>query len=107
MNRLGKVYLRDEYVGVIEQREGEYVFTYDADYLSKPDAEPISLTLPLSQAACKQKTMIPFFDGLIPEGWLLDIAAKTWKIDRRDRMGLLLAVCGDCVGAIHIRPGNI
>jgi serine/threonine-protein kinase HipA len=46
--------------------------------------------------------MLPFFDGLIPEGWLLDIAIKNWKIDQRDRMGLLLSVCKDCIGAISI-----
>lgn len=33
-----------------------------------------------------ERTMIAFFDGLIPEGWLLDIAIDNWKLDRRDRM---------------------
>jgi serine/threonine-protein kinase HipA len=46
--------------------------------------------------------MFPFFDGLIPEGWLLDIAEKNWKIDSRDRMGLLLACCKDCIGAVSV-----
>ena len=48
--------------------------------------------------------MIPFFDGLIPEGWLLDIAQKNWKLDPRDRMGLLLTCCKDCIGAVSIVP---
>jgi len=48
------------------------------------------------------KTMIPFFDGLIPEGWLLDIVEKNWKISPRDRMGLLLACCKDCIGAVSV-----
>ncbi|MCB0749827.1 MAG: HipA N-terminal domain-containing protein, partial [Ignavibacteriae bacterium] len=42
------------------------------------------------------------FDGLIPEGWLLDIAHKNWKINPRDRMGLLLTTCRDCIGNISI-----
>jgi serine/threonine-protein kinase HipA len=46
--------------------------------------------------------MIPFFDNLIPEGWLLEIAERNWKINPRDRMGLLLAFCKDTIGAISI-----
>jgi serine/threonine-protein kinase HipA len=50
--------------------------------------------------------MFPFFDGLIPEGWLLVIAQKTWKVDARDRMGLLLTVCRDPIGAVHVEPAD-
>ena len=50
------------------------------------------------------KVLFPFFDGLIPEGWLLDIAEKNWKIDVRDRMSLLLACCKDCIGAVGVEP---
>jgi serine/threonine-protein kinase HipA len=104
MKRRGKIYLRDVYVGLLEQFEGEYIFTYDFEYLQKENAEPISLSLPLTTEPYKQKTMIPFFDGLIPEGWLLDLTTTNWKVDRRDRMGLLLAVCRDCIGAVHVLP---
>jgi hypothetical protein len=51
-----------------------------------------------------QRGASAFFDGLIPEGWLLEIAEKTWKIDPRDRMGLLLACCRDCIGAAGVVP---
>jgi serine/threonine-protein kinase HipA len=47
--------------------------------------------------------MFPFFDGLIPEGWLLEIAEKNWKLDARDRMGLLLVCCRDCIGDVSIK----
>ena len=50
--------------------------------------------------------LFPFFDGLIPEGWLLDIAEKNWKLNPRDRMGLLLACCKDCIGAVSVYPIN-
>ena len=46
--------------------------------------------------------LFPFFDGLIPEGWLLNIAENSWKINRRDRMSLLLACCKDCIGAVSV-----
>jgi serine/threonine-protein kinase HipA len=50
--------------------------------------------------------MFPFFDGLIPEGWLLEIAEKNWKLNARDRMGLLLTCCKDCIGAVSIEEDN-
>ena len=52
----------------------------------------------------RDKVLFSFFDGLIPEGWLLDIAEKSWKIDTRDRMSLLLACCKDCIGAVSVVP---
>ncbi len=45
-----------------------------------------------------------FFEGLIPEGWLLDIASENWRINKNDRMGLLLACCRDCIGAVSVEP---
>jgi len=47
--------------------------------------------------------LFPFFDGLIPEGWLLNIAEMNWKINHKDRMGLLLTCCQDCIGAVSVR----
>lgn len=74
---------------LIEDEEG-YHFQYTNEYLQDNKSEPISLTLPLQKDAFHNQLLFPFFDGLIPEGWLLDIAEKNWKINPRDRMGLLL-----------------
>jgi serine/threonine-protein kinase HipA len=60
------------------------------------------VTLPLREEPYVSTTLHPFFDGLIPEGWLLSVVVKNWKIDARDRMGLLLAVCRDCIGAVSL-----
>jgi len=46
--------------------------------------------------------LFPFYDGLIPEGWLLEIAQQNWKINRHDRMELLLTCCKDCLGAVSV-----
>ena len=67
-------------------------------------AEAVSLTLPLRGEPYKATVLFPFFDGLIPEGWLLGIAERSWKIIRRDRMSLLLACCKDCIGAVSVVP---
>ena len=51
----------------------------------------MGLTLPLRAEPYKQKVLFAFFDGLIPEGWLLNITTKNWKLNPNDRMGLLMA----------------
>ena len=96
------VFLKDQLAGILIENEEGYTFLYDSKFLKSEQAEAISLTLPLTESPYQDKVLFPFFDGLIPEGWLLDIAQKNWKIDLRDRMALLLACCKDCIGAVSI-----
>ena len=98
------VFLRGVKAGWLTEDENGYRFEYDADFLASDEAEPISLTLPLNDQPYRDKVLFPFFDGLIPEGWLLNIAEKNWKIDNRDRMALLMACCRDCIGAVGVVP---
>lgn len=98
------VKLRDVKAGILTEDENGYTFQYDEDFLNSKNAEAISLTLPLTDKPYNDKVLFPFFDGLIPEGWLLDIAQDNWKINVRDRMSLLLACCKDCIGAVGIEP---
>ena len=100
--RKGKVFFKDELAGIIEEDSNGVTFTYDKDYLKKENAKPVSLTMPLKEEPYVDKVMLPFFDNLIPEGWLLEIAEQNWKINPRDRMGLLLAFCKDTIGAVSI-----
>lgn len=90
--------------GWLTQDENGYHFVYDAAYLQTPNPEPVSLTLPLQDAPYSNNVLFPFFDGLIPEGWLLDIAERNWKLNPRDRMGLLMTCCKDCIGAVSVYP---
>lgn len=71
-----------------------------------PDAQASSLTLPLREAPYESNILFPFFDGLIPEGWLLHIVSKNWKLDQNDRFGLLLVACKDCIGAVRIEEAE-
>jgi len=104
MNRQGKVYFNSEFAGVISETDEGYLFIYDNKYFENQLAPAISLTFPKTQKVYTSKTMFSFFDGLIPEGWLLNIAIENWKLNSRDRMGLLLATCKDCIGAVSILP---
>ena len=94
----------DRLSGILTEDEEGYHFSYDKDYLNLPDAEAISLTMPVTEKVYHSKILFPFFDGLIPEGWLLDIATKSWKLNKRDRMSILLAACRECIGAVSVVP---
>jgi len=100
--RRGEVFYQNILAGNVEERDEGYFFTYNENYISQPDAKPVSLTFPLREEPYNSSTLFSFFDGLIPEGWLLEIAEENWKLDSRDRMGLLLSCCRDCIGAVHI-----
>lgn len=105
MGQKAKIFNHNKFAGVLEEHDdGKYTFTYESKYIQNPLAKPVSLTLPLSSQKHESDTLFPFFDGLIPEGWLLNIVANNWKIDARNRMELLLKACGDCIGSVHVEP---
>ena len=100
--RKAEIKFNDQTAGWLSQDENGFHFIYDKNYLSNNQSVEISLTLPIQENTYDSTILFPFFDGLIPEGWLLDIAEKNWKLDPRDRMGLLLACCKDCIGAVSV-----
>lgn len=100
--RKAKVLVKNIPAGILEENEDGFTFTYNSEYLSMDGATAVSLTMPLRKQPYYEKVLFPFFDGLIPEGWLLDIAEKNWKINARDRMSLLLLCCKDCIGDVGI-----
>lgn len=100
--RTAYIYVGDAYAGVLEETDDGYSFAYDSDYLNRDDASPVSLTLPLSEEPYRSKTLFPFFDGLIPEGWLLDVVKRNWKLNSSDRFGILLVACKDGIGNVSV-----
>ena len=103
--RKGKVYYKEHFAGIItETNDGEFVFQYDMNFVKEHPIEFITFTMPVADKPYTDKRLFPFFDGLIPEGWLLEIASKNWKINKNDRMGLLLACCQNCIGAVSVVP---
>jgi serine/threonine-protein kinase HipA len=102
----GKVYYNDILCGYIIEEEDEYIFRYTDEYFSNKNNLPISLTLPLSQQTYKSNVLFPFFDGLIPEGYLLEVALRKYSISPMDRMALLLKLCKDTIGVASILEDN-
>ena len=105
--RRGYVYIQNHFAGIIAETGEGYIFSYDKEYLSREDAVAVSLTLPLRDEPYETTIFFPFFDGLIPEGWLLGVVSRNWKINQKDRFGLLLLACKDCIGDVCIRGEKI
>lgn len=103
--RKAAIYYKDLLAGILtETNEGEYVFQYEEKYVKEHPKQFLTFMMPVSPKPYADKRLFPFFEGLIPEGWLLDIASKNWKINQNDRMGLLLACCQNCIGAVSVQP---
>lgn len=105
--RIAYVYVRNVFAGELCETDEGYSFSYDEQYLDSENASAVSLTMPLSSTEYTSKTLFPFFDGLIPEGWLLDVVSRSWKINSKDRFGLLLVACKDGIGNVSIKEERI
>lgn len=103
--RQAKIYYKEDLAGhLIETDDGEYVFQYEKEYVKHHSNQFLTFTMPVIETPYREKRLFPFFEGLIPEGWLLNIASKNWKLNPNDRMGLLLACCENCIGAVSVIP---
>lgn len=101
--RQAKIRYQNEIAGVLtETNEGDYIFQYTPSYVSKFPSQFLTFTMPVGLEAYHSDRLFPLFEGLIPEGWLLEIASKNWKINPRDRMGLLLSCCQNTIGAVSV-----
>lgn len=100
--RKGRVVIQDQFAGVIEETDEGYKFQYREKYLNSENPVPASQTLPLQAKPFLSTTLFPFFDGLIPEGWLLGVVKKNWDIEQSDRFAVLLVACRDCIGDVQV-----
>ena len=102
MSRRGVVRLSGRRVGLIEETADGSRFTYDREWLERAGSLPVSLTLPLRPQPYETKGLHPYFENLLPEGWLLELSTAKLKIAKDDALGLMLATCADCIGAVEI-----
>jgi serine/threonine-protein kinase HipA len=98
--RKAKVFMHGQLAGILVEVEpgSNYRFEYQEGYRG----EPISLCLPIQQGAYEFDGFPPFFDGLLPEGLLLEALLRRQKIDRSDYFTQLLTVGQDLVGAVTV-----
>ena len=100
--RTAKVNYQNRLAGLLSETENGYQFVYDQNYLQNA-GKPISVSFPVRSEPYESGKLFSFFEGLLPEGWYLDIVRATEKIDDKDSFGLLLATTGDTIGAVIIQ----
>ena len=103
--RTAEIFYDDTLAGILtETNEGHFIFQYNEKYVFENPDQFLTFGMPVTKYPYQDKHLFSFFEGLIPEGWLLDIAKTHHKINPNDRMGLLLACCQNCIGAVSVKP---
>ena len=101
------VYLHGERAGLLDQEDGEPLrFIYDSAWLAKPDAIPLSRSLPLQPEAFSAKKTRPFFAGLLPEEEPRKIVATVLGISAANDFAMLERIGGECAGAVQLLPAE-
>src|SRR5262245_38016092 len=107
MPRTLDVYLDARLVGELRQDgSGRLRFQYHPAWLSDPNASPLSRSLPLRPEAFAMRNCRPFFAGLLPEGELRELIARTVGVSPRNDFALLDRVGGECAGAVSLQPAG-
>jgi len=84
---------------LIENDANGFQFLYDENY----DGEAVSLTMPLSNKVYSFDKFPSFFEGLLPEGVMLEGLLKIGKIDKNDYFSQLIATGNDLVGSVTVK----
>lgn len=95
-----KIFVDATLAGYLEEieRGKNYRFTYLEGY----KGYPVSLEMPFKQLVYDYDKFPPFFEGLLPEGMMLEALLRQTKLDRNDLMGQLITVGGDLVGNVTV-----
>ena len=98
--RKAKVFMHNQWAGILEEWEANrrYRFVYLDDY----EGPPISLTMSVDQDVYDFSRFPAFFEGLLPEGEMLEGLLRQHKIDQYDYFAQLMAVGQELVGATTV-----
>jgi len=103
-----RVLLNNRLVGhLLKEPGGRIAFRYDASWLDRGQAVPVSLSLPLREDAYKGEPVYAVFDNLLPDAELLRrrVAEKVGAAGT-DPYSLLSRIGRDCVGALQFIPDD-
>jgi serine/threonine-protein kinase HipA len=101
------VYLHRELVGhLIQNDDGQMVFDYADSWLQKPDATPLSHSLPLRRKRFTSKECRGYFAGVLPEESKREIIARNLGISERNDYAMLERIGGECAGAVTFLPAG-
>jgi serine/threonine-protein kinase HipA len=90
---------------LMRKNSGNVAFSYTSEHLGLPDPLPLSLSLPLQEAAYGDVATRSFFSNLLQErNQPLNEVKERHGIEATDIIGLLFHLGADCVGAVSILP---
>jgi serine/threonine-protein kinase HipA len=95
------VFVHNVFAGTLTEVEIRrvYRFAYDLHY----KGDPVSLTMPIGNQIYTFDKFPPYFEGVLPEGIMLEGLIRGLKIDKDDYFSQLLATGGDLVGAVTVK----
>ena len=101
-----RVLLNNRLVGRLQKEpSGAIYFRYDESWLSKGNATPVSLSLPLRDDAYKGERVAAVFKNLLPDSDMLRRRiAERVGAKGTDAYSLLSQIGRDCVGALQFVP---
>lgn len=95
------VYLYTILIGHLTQDEhGQTLFEYTREWLTNPNAIPLSLSLPLQEGKFGEKQCKPFFAGVLPDIAKRKIIAQNLGISTNNDFAMLAQIGGECAGAV-------
>ena len=101
------VYLCGQPAGILEQdNSGLLRFQYSPDWLQRPDAIPLSRSLPLRDEVFRGRHARPFFAGILPDEAPREQVARILGVSERNDFALLERIGGECAGAVTLLPEN-
>lgn len=104
--RKAQVFYSNELAGYLTETPEGYIFKYDPGFLKKKI--PLSMSLLPREEPYESKELFPFFKGLLPEGWYLNIVSATQKVDSKDAFGVLIGTAVvDTIGAVTVRKVDV
>lgn len=102
--RKASIFVNAIFAGELQEIEKgtKYRFVYDPAYTGPS----VSLTMPKKHLIHDFNRFPPFFEGLLPEGMMLDALLRQTKIDHTDYLSQLITVGGDLVGNVTVEKGH-
>ena len=105
------VLIGDEVAGILSRgRGGALSLEYDEAYRERPDATPLSISMPLTSARHSDAVVTPWLWGLLPDNSaVLDRWARSFQVSAGSAFALLSTPVGeDCAGAVRfVRPERL
>ncbi|MYE12328.1 MAG: type II toxin-antitoxin system HipA family toxin [Gammaproteobacteria bacterium] len=100
-----QVWWGEELVGRLTQgRGGDLGFAYDADWVRRPEARALSVSLPKREQRYRCRACRPFFAGLLPDEGQREAVARVLGVSPGNDFALLERLGGEVAGALELLP---